>query len=120
MPCKQSWPAVSNEKVKRKEEIYESKKLHRTARGHSIRRKVIEPVNSIHASDTWTPGESQKLTADGEDIFLVFINGDGAVGYHVDGGAVAEMNLKGEILAKGEGLKEVVIENSGKSDVSTI
>lgn len=47
-------------------------------------------------------------------------NGEEVVGYHINGGTVKKLHLKGKILAKKDKSKEVVIENNGQTDLSEI
>ncbi|MBJ8350232.1 hypothetical protein [Streptococcus zalophi] len=42
------------------------------------------------------------------------------VAYHVNGGTVDKMTVAGKVIAKGEGAKEVVVENDGKTDLTAI
>ncbi|MCU9534022.1 hypothetical protein [Streptococcus sp. CSL10205-OR2] len=47
-------------------------------------------------------------------------HGANVVSYHVNGGTVDKMTVAGKVIAKGEGAKEVVVENDGKTDLTAI
>lgn len=47
-------------------------------------------------------------------------SGEDVVGYHINGGTVKKLHLKGKILAKKDKSKEVVIENNRQTDLSEI
>lgn len=56
--------------------------------------------------------EIKELTVEGD----LTTNGDDVISYHVNGGKVDKLEIKGKITAKGQDSKEVLIENDGITD----
>lgn len=61
-------------------------------------------------------GEIKELNIEGDLI----TRGDEVISYHVNGGKVDKMTIKGHIIADGKDSKEVFIENGGSSDTACL
>lgn len=55
-------------------------------------------------------GEIDKLVVNGD----IITNGDDVVSLHVNGGLIQNLEIAGEVLARGKDSRDLVIENSGK------
>lgn len=85
------------------------------AAGETLVKGVIK-VLKADAISVLEGGSIEELNILGDLV----TNGEEAVGYHVNGGLVKRLHLKGKILAKKDRSKEVIIENNGQTDISEI
>ncbi|WP_411328481.1 hypothetical protein [Eubacterium callanderi] len=83
--------------------------------GETLVKGVIKVLNA-DAINILEGGSIEELNILGNLV----TNGEEVVTYHVNGGLVKKLNLRGKILSKNDKSKKVVIENNGQTDMSDI